>query len=252
MTKMNIKSNEEGFIVVYPNGTGWPRAWNSGNKLGKRKQADDIGFLNTLIDTMISRFSIDTTMIYATGFSNGGMMSHRLACQSSDRIAAIAPVSGGLVFEECQPERNVPVIHIHARNDPVVRYQGDTITGVHFYSIQNDLETWALLNGCSEGPDTLTTENGKAWRQRWWDSESEMEVILWTTWRGGHTWPSGRGFPFPSIAIPSRAVDANEVIWDFFKAHRKPQDGNLLIDTERDIPDSLKEQVRDPLDYSIE
>ncbi|MBD3285791.1 polyhydroxybutyrate depolymerase [candidate division WOR-3 bacterium] len=219
MTKMNRKSNEEGFICVYPNGTGWPRAWNAGNKLGKRKQADDLGFLNSLIDTMVSRYSIDTNMIYATGFSNGGMMSHRLACQLSSRIAAIAPVAGGLVYGECEPERPVPVIHIHARNDPVVKYEGDTIAGVHFYSIQENLENWAELNWCEEGPDTVFNENSRAWRQRWRDAESDMEVMLWTTRRGGHTWPRGRGFPIPSLAFPSRAVDANEVMWEFFVDH---------------------------------
>jgi polyhydroxybutyrate depolymerase len=218
MTKMNRKSDEAGFIAVYPNGTGWPRAWNSGNKLGERRYADDVGFISALIDTMIERHQIDTSMIYATGFSNGGMMSHRLGCQLSERIAAIAPVSGGLVFADCQPERPVPVIGIHARNDPVVRYEGDTIAGVRFYSIQDGIEEWARINGCNLGPDTMVIKEGKAWRQRWWN-EDGIEVILWTTRRGGHTWPSGRGFPFPSIAFPSRAIDANDEMWEFFQNH---------------------------------
>ncbi|MBN2378964.1 polyhydroxybutyrate depolymerase [candidate division WOR-3 bacterium] len=240
MTRMNHKSDNEGFIVVYPNGTGWPRAWNAGNKLGRRKDADDLGFLNSLIDTVISRYSIDTTMIYATGFSNGGMMSHRLACELSSRIAAIAPVSGGLVYEDCEPECPVPVIHIHARNDPVVRYYGDSLAGVYFYSIQNNLETWALLNGCDNGPDTFISVNGKAWRQRWYNNQG-IEVILWTTKRGGHTWPSGRGFPFPSLAFPSRAINANDVIWEFFTDHPMKQ----LVQIGEDAEDSSSENARE-------
>lgn len=239
MTRMNCKADEEGFIVVYPNGTGWPRAWNSGNKLGKRKQNDDVGFISALIDTMIDHYEVDTCMIYATGFSNGGMMSHRLGCQLSDRIAAIASVAGGLVYDDCRSQRPVPVIHIHARNDPVVKYEGDTIAGVHFYSIQEGIEDWARINGCVKGPDTAYTDNGKAWRQRWWNEEG-LEVILWTTRRGGHTWPRGRGFPFPSIAFPSRAIDANDEMWEFFKAHPRSasSDGNPTIKNREPYPDS--------------
>jgi len=221
MSQMNAKANEEGFIVVYPNGTGWPRAWNAGNRLGKhkRRETDDVGFLSVLIDTMIAGYQIDTMRIYAAGFSNGAMMSHRLACELADRIAAIGTVAGGLVFENCQPERPVPIIAFHARHDPVVAYDGDTLGKVFLYSIEDGMKKWAQINGCAHGPDSLYTEDGKVLRQRWWDDDSDMEVILWTTKKIKHSWPSGRGKPAPSAAFPSRVINANDLMWEFFLAH---------------------------------
>lgn len=247
MSQMNPKADEHGFIVVYPEGTGWPRSWNAGNKLGSRREADDVGFIGALIDTMTARYLIDTTRIYAAGFSNGGMMAHRLGCELSSRIAAIAPVAGCLVFTECRPSRPVPVIAFHALNDPVVRYRGDTLLGVHFYSIQDGMETWARLNGCDQDPDTTISEDGKAMRQRWWDADSDMEVILWTTRKGKHSWPGGRGVPAPAVAFPSRAIDANELMWEFFKAHPKPKpsDGEPSISPEPDQRHSSGEPRRD-------
>lgn len=219
MSQMNRKSDEAGFIAVYPNGTGWPGAWNAGNHLGERNGADDVGFISALIDTLIADYEIDTLMIYAAGFSNGAMMSHRLGCELSDRIAAIGPVAGGLVFPGCQPEKPVPVIAFHARNDPVVRYEGNIIQEIEFHSIQDGLEAWAQINGCDQGPDTTYTEDGRAMCQRWWDADSDMEVILWTTSSGKHTWPGGGAIPFPAVAFPSRAIDANDLMWDFFTKH---------------------------------
>ena len=132
-----------------------PRAWNAGNRLGKhkRRETDDMGFISELIDTMIAGYAIYTTMVYAAGFSNGGMMAYRLACELAYKIAAIAPVAGGLVFEDCEPERPFPVIGFHARNDPVVKYQGATLGKVFLYSIEDVMKKCAQINGCGNGPD---------------------------------------------------------------------------------------------------
>lgn len=220
VTGMNEKADEEGFIVVYPDGTGWPKAWNSGfaHRGKKRSSVDDVGFINALIDTLISRYEIDTLRIYACGFSNGGMMSHMLACQMSDRIAAIAAVAGGLTATGCAPRRPVPVIHIHARNDPIVRYYGDTLAGETLYPIEEVMTGWALRNGCNHGPDSARTNDGLALKQRWYNDDG-MEVILWTTEDGNHAWPGGKGFSFPGATRPARSLDANDLIWKFFETH---------------------------------
>lgn len=221
MSQMNPKADKEDFIVVYPNGTGFPRAWNAGftHRSKKRSAADDVGFINALIDTMIANYAVDAAMIYATGFSNGGMMSHRLACELSERIAAIAPVAGGLVFENCEPERSVPAIHFHARNDGIVKYYGDTLGEENLTAIDAVMAGWAERSGCDHGPDSLYTEDSTALRQRWWREDSDVEVILWTTEDGKHTWPGGKGVPFPGAARPSKAISANDLMWEFLSKH---------------------------------
>jgi polyhydroxybutyrate depolymerase len=220
MSQMDSKADEEGFIVAYPNGTGPLRSWNADISVGSLHQSrvDDVGFIDALIDTLIANYVIDTLRIYAAGFSNGGMMAYRLVCELSDRIAAIASVAGGLMFDDCICERAVPIIHFHARDDPVVPYYNKPIRGFIFPPIDSVMQGWAERNGCDAGPDSVYTEDKEALRQRWWNQEG-IQVVLWTTEKGEHTWPSGKGVPFPGVSTPSRAISANDLIWEFFENH---------------------------------
>ena len=108
MTGMNQQANRENFIVVYPNGAGRLGdrllTWNSGNCCGYAldHQVDDVGFLRALVERLLTQYPIDPKRVYATGISNGGMMSYRLACEASDLVAAIAPVAAAL-NTECKP-----------------------------------------------------------------------------------------------------------------------------------------------------
>ena len=119
----NQVADTAGFIVAYPDGVN--NSWNVGFAGGST--ANDVGFLLALTDTLNLLYNVDMQRVYATGFSNGGFMSYRLACESSDRIAAIAPVAGTMTdgsFNACLPQRAVPVLHIHGTSDFVVSYNG--------------------------------------------------------------------------------------------------------------------------------
>jgi len=219
-TGFNAKADTEGFYVVYPNGTGSLQSWNAGQCCGfaAENDVDDVGFISDLIDTIIANYTVDTLRIYATGMSNGGMMSHRLACDLSGRIAAAAPVAGGLMLSDwdaCQPLRSVPVIHFHAVDDGVVPYYGGNMYGIDFPDILSVMQGWAERTGCDAGPDSLDNGNG-AFCKTWSDSESEVEVVLWTTLDGGHTWPGRPG--------GSQAISANDKMWEFFKIHPIPSE----------------------------
>ncbi len=99
MTGFSEKADKEGFVVVYPNGSGRLKnrllTWNSGNCCGYAldSSADNVGFIRVLIDELEKTRAIDPKRVYATGMSNGGMMTYRLACELSDKIAAAAPVA---------------------------------------------------------------------------------------------------------------------------------------------------------------
>jgi polyhydroxybutyrate depolymerase len=203
LSQMNLKADADTFLVVYPNGTPLPigyTGWNAGERYGSN--VDDVGFISALIDTLTANYVIDTLGIYATGFSNGGCMCHRLACELSERIAAVAAVAGWLVLDDwndCQPERLMPIMQFHSRNDP---------NGSYIY-IDSVMEHWAERNGCDIGPDTFYNEN-EALRQRWTRTDDSCEVVFWTI-EEYHAWPKVQ-------------VSANDEMWEFFLAHPMPEE----------------------------
>lgn len=129
-------SDKEGFVVVYPNGI--EKHWNdgrSGEETGYRvhkENLDDVGFISTLIDYLIKELNIDPKRVYVTGMSNGAIMSYRLACELTEKIAAIAPVTGNMpqnIYPSCSPLRPISVLAINNVNDPLMPWAGKDITG---------------------------------------------------------------------------------------------------------------------------
>lgn len=148
-------ADEYGFIVVWGQGEGVPPRWNAGNR-GFAVQDDlmDVRYIETLIDHLGEVYCIDGARIYASGFSNGGGMAYRLACQLSDRIAAIATMSGAFAPLDCQPTRPVPVLAVHGTADPVVRYGGATSAAGSLPNVEDWVAAWAERNGCQSGPSS--------------------------------------------------------------------------------------------------
>ena len=112
---------------------------------------DDIGFLNSLIDFLGNEYNIDLDRVYSTGFSNGGYMSYTLACELSDKIAAIASVTGSMYINQpilCNPERPIPVMQIHGTMDLTVPYIGSNTSE----SINDVISFWVNFNECSNDP----------------------------------------------------------------------------------------------------
>jgi polyhydroxybutyrate depolymerase len=236
----NKLADKDGFIVVYPDGI--ELNWNDGRKdeeandRAHRENIDDVGFISELIDNMINDYNIDPKRIYVTGISNGAIMSYRLACELSHRIAAIAPVDGNIpimLLSECSPSRPVSVLAINNVNDPLVPYDGGEIYG-HFHrmklgkvsSVNESIEFWVKYNKCSgipiesEEPDRDPKDGTKVTRKEYTNGIDGTEVILYTIDGGGHTWPGGFQYlPAFIIGKTSRDIDANNVIWSFFKRH---------------------------------
>src|SRR6266481_5272559 len=127
-TQMDRVADREHIIVVYPNGTGRGKflVWNAGTCCGTApaKRIDDVGFIRAVIADLGKRVPIDRTRVYATGLSNGAMMSYRMAAEAPDLVAAIAPVSGSMVLVDFHPTLPVPVMHFHSVDDPRALYNG--------------------------------------------------------------------------------------------------------------------------------
>jgi polyhydroxybutyrate depolymerase len=145
------KADEEGFIVVFPQGLG--NSWNGGDLCCGSAQSDNVddeGFIRALVAKLQAEGCIDPKRIYATGLSNGGAMAHLLACQAADLFAASAPVSMGNGTRPCAPARPISVVMTRGTQDGLVSFNGGL-----FPSAQADFEQWAELNGCSGEPEPV-------------------------------------------------------------------------------------------------
>ena len=232
---LNETADSGGFLAVYPSGTGrnpnW-LTWNAGNCCGDamRQDVDDVGFIRALLDDLAGVAEIDLNRVYATGMSNGGMMAYRLASELSDRIAAIASVSGPVATDTCRPTRPVSILHFHGTADEFTPYAGGrgpkSLKQTEFRSVDSSVRCWVEANGCPpRAAESLISESGDALtieRRCWSPGEEGSEVVLYTIHGGGHTWP-GR-IPLAAYLGPAAtAISANDLIWEFFQRHsRRP------------------------------
>jgi polyhydroxybutyrate depolymerase len=229
---LNKKADEAGFIVVYPNGTGpnpFLLTWNSGGfasllALGK---PNDVAFIARVIDEVEDTWNVDKKRVYATGISNGAMMCYRLAAELSDRIAAIAPVSGTISIETYEPKLPVPVLHIHGTADSLVPYEGSSpkiAAFLKFLSVEDTVATCVRRNGCATCPRItqlpMPKDQLRITRRVYEAAPGGAEVILYVVDGGGHTWP-GRPFGGGILGSYTMNIQANDIIWDFFSRHSR-------------------------------
>jgi polyhydroxybutyrate depolymerase len=240
LTGMNTKADEAGFLVVYPFGTGRLAntllTFNGGECCGyaMEHKVDDVGFTRELLDDLARVANIDADRVFATGLSNGGIMSHYVASELSDRIAAIAPVGGPLMMETPRNKRPVPVMHFHGTADEFAPFRGGFGKGflgrngiTKFRSVDQTIQKWVKSNGCKSEPE-ITPLPDKAddgmsvIRKTWSHGIEDSEVVLIEIEGGGHTWPGKK--PIVSLLGESTMdVSANDLMWEFFQKHpRKP------------------------------
>lgn len=209
LSRFSVKADEEGFIAVYPQGSGWEAVW-------RIPELSEINFTRSLIEHLERHLSIDPSRIYATGFSNGGGMADRLACDLSDRIAAVGPVAGGYLYSEpCEPQRPVPIVFFHGTDDPLAPYVERI--GNETYTIPDWAQAWADRNGCNPTP-VVDFQEGDVYGETWSGCDQDAEVKLFAVQGAGHIWPGSH------YAMALQYTDATAVMWDFFQAHPMPPD----------------------------
>lgn len=228
-------SDKEGNIVVFPNGysnfqSGKLATWNAGNCCGdaRDKNIDDVGFVKQIVSNLTNQLNIDRTRIFATGMSNGGMLSHRLACELSDTFKAIAAVAGTDGTSSCNPQNPVSVMHIHAKDDDHVLFNGGAGKGAFpdeskvadFVSVPETISRWVKRDGCNPTPKRVLDKPG-AYCDLYSQCKNNVEVELCVTETGGHSWPGGtKPRQGKSPVAPSTAISANDVMWDFFNRQK--------------------------------
>ncbi len=221
------KSDQEGFIAVFPNGysrlrSGKLATWNAGICCGKARDvnSDDVGFIQKVVADIQTKANIDPKRVYANGMSNGGMMSYRLACELTDTFSAIAAVAGTDGTQQCNPSKPISILHIHALDDDRVLFNGGSgvksQTHADFVSVPNTISKWVKLNACNPMPQRVLEVKG-AYCDVYSGCNNQTQVKLCVTDTGGHAWPGGskvRG------GAGSAAINANDIIWSFYQANQ--------------------------------
>jgi len=224
-----------GFIVVYPDGVGNGadetnlRTWNGGGCCGAaaRHNVDDVGFVNQLLDTLEATYSIDTHRVFATGHSNGGILSYRLACELSDRIVGAGLQSGTLEIDRCSPTQPVSLLHIHGTADTNLPIDGgrgaDSIAGVDFVSPRKSIGTLAVADGCTTATvEAIIDPTNPDITIRDWTGCTAGAEVKWMEVRGaGHGW-MGRTSANPNAAPAYQGLDASLTIVTFLLEHPRP------------------------------
>ncbi|WP_430912518.1 alpha/beta hydrolase family esterase [Methylobacterium sp. sgz302541] len=229
--RWEARARASGLVVAAPKGIGRNDrmgTWNAGGCCGEAvaRGVDDVGFVAAVIDDVARQVPIDGRRVYVAGFSNGGMLTHRVAIALGDRIAAAAVVSGALFGNEPAPRAPVPMLIMHGEQDPVVGFEGGMSgTGfvaraqtLRFEPVRHAVDFWRAANGCARPASVtrqpgLTTETGTGCR-------GNADVVFLDLPQGGHGWP-GSGGRLAGGAAGTAPIDATDTIWTFFKAHAR-------------------------------
>lgn len=235
-TRMHDLAANQGFIVAYPSAIVPERHWNDGRDV-LVPDVDDVGFVDAVIADVRAQHAVDGDRIYATGSSNGGMFTLRLACERGDVIRAFAPVianfSVGFV-DDCQPVRPLPIAFFQGTADVLMPYGGGTIGGEagageergEVISAEETFEFWAANNACRPTPDSVMLpdraryDGTRVERLTYAECADDCAVVQYRVEAGGHAWP-GTAVPsqLPEAGLTSRDISATKEIWNFFKAH---------------------------------
>ncbi len=256
----NKLADQENFIVVYPEGTGTRivgnllGTWNGGDCCGPAydNNVDDVGFIKKMLAKIESEFNVDKKRIFATGMSNGAIMTYRLACEMSDQIAAIAPVASVGHYKKCQPSRPVATLHIHGLNDPCAPYNGCekcqsciqtylSKLGLkvktrpsHSLPVPKFINNWKNLNHCSDKTKSVY-QSKDADCFEYLNCAKNSTVELCSIKNLGHTWPGRTSYGTDAcqknphghlcnlwketVGPLNKNFPANKIIWKFFTEH---------------------------------
>ena len=250
-------ADTEGFLLVHPEGTTFigNQFWNVGFP-GISSTIDDVGFTEALIDELATLYAIDLDRVYATGMSNGGFMSFLLACQLSEKIAAVASVTGSMTqdtFDDCNAQRPTPVLQIHGTEDDVVLYNGNTLS----IPIADVISYWVDHNNSETTPTTTTfpdidpSDGSTIEHSVYEDGDNGITTEHMKVIGGGHTWPGS----VINTGGTNQDIDASMEIWLFFS--RFDINGPLSTDDFENnqvtiYPNPTQSHINLSLNYSID
>jgi len=219
-TKIASIAASRGYVVVRP--LGFNKSFDGGTCCGLASEThvDDVGLARVIITQLAREACVDAGRVYATGFSNGGFLAHRLGCEAADVFTAVASVAGTLGIERCAPSRPVSVLHIHGKADGIVAFAGNSAKG--WRSVATTMDSWTRTLHCRPDAADEVFVNGSARCVRNAACDEGAEATLCRDDKAAHTWPGGpRSFGFGG----SQDLDATETILAFFGRHAREPSG---------------------------
>jgi polyhydroxybutyrate depolymerase len=210
------------FVVVFPNGkanafgqTGW-----ANGTLLETANTDDVQFINQLIDEIKTNNNIDLTKVYVCGMSMGGIMTYRIACELSHRIAAAASMTGTVatsVKNSCNPAVRVPFMHWHGTADATVPYSGNPLPSLEL--VQSSLDMWKNINACAANDSTIIAlpdnnpNDGITVERIIYNNcdNNQFPLEHWKFYGGDHTW----------FRTPTHDVNGSTEFWKFFRQFQR-------------------------------
>lgn len=215
LTEVSELVRDFGIWVMLPEGLNGGYNNDPANSTG----VDDVGFIAGRIDYAVKTYPIDARKVYMTGYSNGGFMTLRFACERPAKVAAIAVVTAELRKSlTCSPGRTVPIAMIDGTADTVVEY--NAVYGL--VSAPATAEKFASINGCTKGsvhsslPDLVTSDDSQVTLDNWSGCTNGSQVSLYSVIGGGHTWP---GSPFNATGLGAVNMDIAATLtgWEFVR-----------------------------------
>jgi polyhydroxybutyrate depolymerase len=259
-SQMDANADRHGYLVAYPDGTRISTVLTPDPVAGDHQYGfdagaccglpatdhlDDVDELLRVIDDVSGRTLVDARRVYVTGMSNGGMMAYTMAAEASDRIAAVASVSGQVELSTIHPTRAVPTLEFHSVDDPIASWAGvKDASGRRQFSVMSGIDQWIRADGCSATPDrgsTTRAARGSVGPQGALAVAETATLVTWSGCRGGaqvelerltgsgHVWPGNAantgpqaGWALDGVGAGTTLVDADEVMWQFFARHELP------------------------------
>jgi polyhydroxybutyrate depolymerase len=238
-TQFGAKAQADGFIAVFPEGTGSPVSWDIEPSTAAHPN-HDLDFMRAMLTSLEAERCVDESRVYATGLSDGALFTSLLACTMAGRFAAFAPVAGVALSTPCDPGRRVPIIAFHGTADPILYFNG----GVNTTLLKNlfsgkplpttplppvnlngkgypaNVKAWAAKDGCNtRETDTMVSAHVI---RRTYRCPADVAVVFYIVLGGGHAWPGStlsaatKAFTGPSTF----EIDATDLIWTFFRHFR--------------------------------
>ncbi|MEL7123904.1 MAG: T9SS type A sorting domain-containing protein [Bacteroidota bacterium] len=236
-TQMNLVSNQNQFLAIYPQGAGIAPpgfSWADGRgTTADQAGIDDVGFISKLIDQLAREYNIDTNKVYACGFSNGGFMTQKLACELPSKFAAIGGLGCSMdisLIKACNPMQAVPMAYFSGTADPEVPFTGGPMRNpavLPIVAVDTAIQFWVKNNNCQESeavitlPNTVTTDNSTVELVKFTNCDCEADVVFYKIINGGHTWPGVPIASLPQLGVTNEDIHASFELWDFFDSHNR-------------------------------
>lgn len=213
------------FVVAYPNGVaglfGLGSDWNAGKCCGNaaRNNVDDLAFLRATLDDIARHVPVDRRRVFVAGFSDGGRMAYRVACDAAPMVAAVGVVAGSVVDDSCVPARAVPLIVFHGTADRDVPFsdppQATAATPLLSADAPPSVRFWATTNRCQ---DPITRREAPHVTRLQFAVCHGADVVFYNIDGGGHAWPGGEK-DGDDGAVPTTELNASAAMLRFFFRH---------------------------------